>query len=111
MSDTPPFYKYHVFFCTNKRADGRQSCGDFNAEALRAYAKDKVKQAGLAVAGGVRINSAGCMNRCDQGPVIVIYPDAVWYTYVDQEDIDEIVERHLINGQVVERLLIDRNSG
>jgi len=62
---------------------------------------------GDKIAGKVRINSAGCLDRCAQGPVIVVYPEAVWYTYVDQEDIDEIVESHLAQGKVVERLLID----
>jgi (2Fe-2S) ferredoxin len=101
-----PYYKYHVFFCTNQRENGAQSCQVYNALASRAYAKDKVKAAGLAVPGGVRINSAGCLNRCAKGPVMVVYPEGTWYTYVDNEDIDEIVERHLINGEVVKRLQI-----
>ncbi len=104
---TTPYYKHHVFFCTNKREDGRQSCEDCNATAIRAYAKDKVKAAGLAVPGGVRINSAGCLNRCELGPVMVIYPEAVWYTYVDEEDVDEIIDTHLKEGEVVKRLLLD----
>lgn len=103
-----PFYKYHVFFCTNKRTDGRQSCEDCNATAMRGYAKDKAKAAGLAIPGGVRINSAGCLNRCEHGPVVVVYPEGTWYTYVDQEDIDEIIDEHLVKGQVVDRLLIDK---
>lgn len=102
-----PFYKYHVFFCTNKRTDGRQSCEDCGASAMRAYAKDKAKSVGLAVPGGVRINIAGCLNRCELGPVMVVYPEGTWYTYVDQEDIDEIITEHLINGRKVNRLLID----
>jgi len=101
-----PYYKHHVFFCTNKRDDGRQSCEDCNATAVRMHAKDKVKAAGLAVPGGVRINTAGCLNRCDAGPVMVIYPEGVWYSYVDEEDVDEIIDSHLINGEVVKRLLV-----
>jgi (2Fe-2S) ferredoxin len=58
------------------------------------------------VPGKVRINSAGCLDRCEQGPVLVIYPEAVWYTYVDKEDIDEIIDQHLVNGRVVERLKV-----
>ena len=73
---------------------------------MRAYAKDKVKALGATVPGKVRINSAGCLDRCEQGPVMVIYPEAVWYTYVDQEDIDEIIDQHLVQGKVVERLKI-----
>ena len=73
---------------------------------MRDYAKARTKELGIAGKGGVRINTAGCMDRCQQGPVIAVYPDAVWYTYVDQEDIDEILEEHLTNGRVVERLVI-----
>jgi (2Fe-2S) ferredoxin len=62
-------------------------------------AKDKVKALGDRIAGKVRINSAGCLDRCAQGPVMVVYPEAVWYTYVDQEDIDEIVESAPRPGQ------------
>jgi len=56
--------------------------------------------------GKARINMAGCLDRCEQGPVIVVYPEEVWYTYVDQEDVDEIITEHLQNGRVVERLKI-----
>ena len=67
----------------------------------------KPRQAlGDQIPGKVRINSAGCLDRCDKGPVIVVYPEATWYTYVDQEDIDEIVDSHLVQGKVVERLKI-----
>lgn len=100
------FFDKHVFFCTNQRANGETCCASHGANDLRAYAKDKVKALGLAGEGKVRINSAGCLDRCDQGPVMVVYPEAVWYTYVDKDDIDEIVESHLKNGKPVERLKI-----
>lgn len=100
------YYKYHVFFCVNKREDGSNCCQNFAAQAMRDYAKDRVKALGLAGKGGVRVNNAGCLDRCGEGPVIVVYPEAVWYTYVDREDIDEIIEKHLMQGQVVERLRI-----
>jgi (2Fe-2S) ferredoxin len=73
---------------------------------MREYAKDRIKQLKLNGPGKVRINQAGCLDRCEQGPVMVIYPEAVWYTYVDTEDIDEIIREHLQNGRVVERLRI-----
>jgi (2Fe-2S) ferredoxin len=73
---------------------------------MREYAKTKVKALGLAGEGKARINMAGCLDRCEQGPVIVVYPEEVWYTYVDQEDVDEIITEHLQNGRVVERLKI-----
>ena len=63
-----------------------------------------MKEAGLAGAGKVRVNKAGCLDRCAAGPVAVVYPEGVWYTYVDEQDIDEIIEEHLQRGRVVERL-------
>ena len=78
---------------------------------MQAYAKQRVKERGLAGRGKVRINKAGCLDRCAAGPVAVVYPEAVWYTYVDAQDIDEIVESHLKNGRVVERLLTPPHLG
>ena len=99
-------FKHHVFFCTNQRAAGELCCNSHGASEMRDYAKDQIKALGDKVQGKVRINAAGCLDRCGEGPVIVIYPEAVWYTYVDKEDIDEIIDQHLVNGRVVERLKI-----
>jgi (2Fe-2S) ferredoxin len=101
------FFQYHVFFCTNDRADGSQCCAQCDAQAARDYVKKRCKALGIHGPGKVRINNAGCLDRCAQGPVIVIYPEETWYTYVDREDLDEIIEEHLQNGRVVERLLVD----
>jgi len=100
------FYQRHVFFCCNQRAPGETCCNNHGSQSLRDYCKDRVKALGLNGHGKVRVNSAGCLDRCDEGPVIVVYPEEVWYTYVDKEDIDEIVEEHLVNGRVVQRLRI-----
>lgn len=101
------YYKRHLFFCCNKREGGeRQCCADAGAEDMRAYCKARIKALGLASPGQVRVNKAGCLDRCEEGPSLVIYPEAVWYTYVDEEDIDEIIEEHVVNGRVVERLLM-----
>ena len=99
-------YERHVFFCCNQRKNGEACCADHGANDMRAYAKDKVKSLGLSGEGKVRINQAGCLDRCELGPVMVVYPEAVWYTYVDKSDVDEIVEEHLKNGRVVERLRV-----
>ena len=106
---TSQYFQRHVFICTNDRgADAeRPSCNQCGSAALREYAKAKVKKMGLAGQGRVRINSSGCLDRCELGPALVIYPEGTWYTYVDEEDIDEIIEQHLVEGRVVERLLID----
>lgn len=100
-------FQHHIFFCLNRREEGRECCACHDAERLQAYAKDRVKQLGLAGPGKVRVNKAGCLDRCEHGPVAVVYPEAVWYTYVDEKDIDEIVESHLLNGRPVERLMIE----
>jgi len=73
---------------------------------MRDYAKARVKELGLSGPGKIRVNTAGCLDRCTEGPVLVIYPEGTWYTYVDREDIDEIINEHLIGGRVVERLKI-----
>lgn len=94
-------YKYHLFFCTHSRDDGKPYCEQHGAQSLRNYAKAKVKELNLKK---VRVNNAGCLNRCALGPMLVIYPEGVWYQYHDEKDIDEIIERHLIKGEIVERL-------
>ena len=99
------YYERHIFFCLNERKAGEDSCANHHAQEGFDRCKSQVKAAGLSGAGKVRVNKAGCLDRCAAGPVAVVYPEAVWYTYVDAHDIDEIVESHLKNGQVVKRLL------
>ena len=101
------YYKHHVFFCLNQRENGEACCMDKGAEAAFDHMKARVKKLGLSGEGKVRINRSGCLDRCAQGPLMVIYPQAVWYTFVDNDDIDEIIESHLVNNQVVKRLLVD----
>ena len=100
------FYQHHVFFCCNQREGGKACCNDYGASDIRDYAKNRVKELGLSGNGKVRINMAGCLDRCELGPVLVVYPEETWYTYVDEHDIDEIVDVHLVGGKVVERLKI-----
>ena len=106
-----PYFKRHIFFCLNERSNGDACCAQHNAQAAFDHCKASVKAAGLAGVGGVRVNKAGCLDRCAAGPVAVVYPEGVWYSYVDQSDIDEIVNSHLKNGQVVERLLAPPELG
>lgn len=72
-----------------------------------SYAKQRFLRASIPSENAVRINRAGCLGRCDDGPVVVVYPEAVWYTFLDASDVDEIIDEHLINGRIVERLRID----
>ena len=100
------YFQHHVFFCINERNDGRACCADRNAQALQEYAKNRLKTLDMNGPGKIRINKAGCLDRCEEGPVLVVYPEGIWYTYIDEEDIDEIVDSHLIAGKPVERLKI-----
>lgn len=100
------YYQRHVFFCCNQREAGhpRGCCNDKGATRLRDYAKQRVKELGLAGESKLRINQAGCLDRCERGPCVVVYPEGVWYNYLDEEDVDEIIDSHLVQGKIVERL-------
>jgi (2Fe-2S) ferredoxin len=104
-ADPPLFYRHHVFCCTNERPAGhpRGCCKAKGAEKLRDYMKARAKELGLA---DVRINSAGCLDRCELGPTMVIYPEGVWYRCETREEIDEVLRTHLIEGGRVERLML-----
>jgi len=105
------YYKRHIFFCLNERDNGENACSQHGAQAGFDHCKSRVKGERLAGPGGVRVNRAGCLDRCAGGPVAVVYPEAVWYTFVDSSDIDEIVDSHLKNGKVVERLVLPPTVG
>lgn len=100
------YYRKHVFFCCNQRCEGEACCNNHGSQEMRNYAKRKVKELNLSGKGKIRVNTSGCLDRCEEGPVLVVYPDGVWYTYVDREDVDEIISEHLVNGRVVKRLQI-----
>jgi Ferredoxin len=100
------YFKHHVFFCCNQRADGESCCNDLGATEAQTYAKDRIAQLKLKGEGKIRINKAGCMSRCDDGPVLVVYPEAVWYRYANKDDIEEIIQEHLVQGRIVEKLRI-----
>lgn len=105
------YYRHHIFFCLNQRDRAEACCAQHDAQAAFDRCKAAVKSAGLAGPGGVRVNKAGCLDRCAGGPVAVVYPDEVWYTFVDQADIDEIVQSHLVEGRPVERLRLPADVG
>jgi len=106
-----PYYQRHIFFCLNERKNGEDCCAQYQAQQAFDRCKSLVKAAGLAGPGQVRVNKAGCLDRCAAGPVAVVYPEGVWYSYVDANDIDDIVESHLKGGVVVDRLLTPPHLG
>ena len=99
------YFRLHVFCCTNQRPEGhpRGSCAERGSVNLRDYMKAKAKEMGLL---GTRINTAGCLDRCELGPTVVVYPDGIWYHMKTRKDVDEIIEQHLLGGTIVKRLLL-----
>lgn len=108
--DPPPFYRCHVFCCTNERPPGhpRGCCAAKGSVKLRDYMKVRAKEMGLK---DVRINSSGCLDRCELGPTVVIYPEGVWYRYDTPADVDEILTTHVRDGGRVERLMLLPDQG
>ena len=103
-------YQRHIFVCTNKREpdDPRGSCSKLGSEALHAFFKQEAKR--LNLKGIVRTNKAGCLDYCAQGPSVVVYPEGVWYRVTSEADVKEIMERHILKGELVERLLMPHQS-
>ncbi|CCQ75612.1 ferredoxin [Magnetospira sp. QH-2] len=108
MSEAP-YYRSHVFVCSNQRVEGhpRGCCADKDSASLRTYLKVKTKQLEL---NDVRINNAGCLDRCENGPVMVIYPEGVWYKVATRADMDEILESHIQGGNRVEHLMLSNED-
>ncbi len=105
------YFQRHIFFCMNERDADRASCAGSGSVAAFDHCKTQVKALQLDGPGGVRVNKAGCLHRCAGGPVAVVYPEAVWYTFVDNDDVDEIVASHLQKGVVVDRLVLPNSVG
>jgi len=105
QNDPPPFYEAHIFICTNRRPEGhhRGSCAGRGGDALRDRMKSRAKELGIP---NIRVNSAGCMERCEFGPVVVIYPEGVWYRPTTAADVDEILAVHVQGGGRVDRLML-----
>ena len=101
-----PAYKCHVFICTNRRDPGnpKGDCASKGSEAVREQFKKQIAEKGLR--GTMRANAAGCLDQCEHGCTVVVYPEAVWYGGVKPEDVSEIIDQHLVGGQPVERLRI-----
>jgi (2Fe-2S) ferredoxin len=105
--ETMPRFQRHIFICTNRRSPGHPKgcCAEKGSELLQAQFKAELKRRGIA--SDVRANASGCLDACSHGANIVIYPEGVWYGGVTAADIPEIIDRHIIGGEVVQRLLID----
>jgi (2Fe-2S) ferredoxin len=101
-----PKFERHLFVCINERTDGhpRGCCGHKDAGRIRELLKSGLKRRGLK--GRIRANKSGCLDQCEHGPTIVVYPDNVWYGFVKPEDVEDIIESHLVRGQPVERLML-----
>ncbi|MBV8578356.1 MAG: (2Fe-2S) ferredoxin domain-containing protein [Acetobacteraceae bacterium] len=99
------YYQSHIFVCCNQRPEGhpRGSCAAKGSERLRDYMKARAKEMGLP---HVRVNAAGCLDRCERGPCVVIYPEGVWYSVGSTEDVDAVLTRHLRDGGRIRALML-----
>ncbi|MGB5528775.1 MAG: (2Fe-2S) ferredoxin domain-containing protein [Ignavibacteriaceae bacterium] len=99
-------YDKHIFICENKRPedDPRGCCADKNSPSVREFFKKRIKELNLSKS--VRANSAGCLDACEHGVTIVIYPEQIWYGKVTAEDVEEILQNHIIKNLPVDRLKI-----
>src|SRR3546814_16370688 len=93
MSEEKPFFAQHLFICMNQRDDGLECCASKGAKAAQKYLKERSKELQLNRTGEVRVNQSGCLGRSEEGPVLVIYQQRTWYTYVNHEDLDEIIHQ------------------
>ena len=102
---TTPHYDFHVFICQNQRPEGatRGCCMSKNSGKLLEYMQTTIKNLGIK---NIRINKSGCLNECERGVSMVIYPDATWYSIKTEEDIDKIVQTHILNKGRVDDLLM-----
>lgn len=100
----PPPFKKHVFVCLNERPPDspRGDCTRKGSPALLQKLKAALRARGLDEV--IRANKAGCLDNCENGCSIVVYPDGVWYGHVTEADIDDLVDEHLLRGRPVERL-------
>lgn len=102
------YYTKHVLLCTNQKPAGKQCCANSGGEQFFSYMKTRLLELEMHGPGKIRVSKSGCLGRCSSGPCIVIYPDAVWYSYTSFADIDKIIDIHLVSGKTVEQLLIDQ---
>ncbi|RCX12722.1 (2Fe-2S) ferredoxin [Anaerobacterium chartisolvens] len=98
--------QYHVFVCTSSRINGQQKGYCFSKEGVDIVQRFMEEVDERALQDTVMITNTGCFGICSSGPIVVVYPEGVWYKEVTPDDVAEIVESHFENGQKVERLEI-----
>ena len=103
------FYDAHIFFCLNERPNDhpRGSCSARGSIELHALMKKRAKELKIK---NIRVNKAGCLERCELGPVVVIYPEGIWYKIQTKQDVEDVLQKHIIKGEVVQNIALDINQ-
>lgn len=104
------YYRQHLFLCVNQKAAGKTCCANQGGELFFDYLKKKLLALNLYGPGKIRISKSGCLGRCSEGPVLVIYPEGLWYRYESEADLDEIIEQQILLGKKVARLCINSDA-
>lgn len=99
------FYNKHIFFCTNQKKNGN-GCGNISNEEDFYFARTYLRSMDASNQLRIGVSKAECLGRCANAPICVIYPEGIWYTYVDQQDIQDIIKYHLLNNEIVDRLRV-----
>jgi (2Fe-2S) ferredoxin len=105
-------YAQHIFVCTNQKVPGKTCCANTGGDAYFKYLKKALKAKDLSGTGQVRVSQSGCLGRCKLGPCLVIYPEGVWYTYASTDDLDAIIQTHLLDHSICKQhVLVESDSG
>ncbi|KTC96508.1 (2Fe-2S) ferredoxin [Legionella geestiana] len=104
------YYQRHILVCTNQKPGGKACCAEKGAAETFEYLRTRLLERGLQGPGMLRTSKTGCLGRCAMGPCMVIYPEGVWYRCHTEADVDEVIEKHLVGGETVTRLLMDEPS-
>lgn len=100
------FYEKHVFVCTNQKTDGKKCCANAGSKEIAVYLKQKLQVEGCWGPDKIRLSTSGCLGRCANGPCLLVYPEGVWYRIESEAQVDELIEKHLKNNEIIQEWVI-----
>ena len=98
--------EHHILVCSSSRINGQQKGACLNRNSIQVLSKFMEEIEDRELDGEVFLTNTGCYAACEDGPIVVVYPEGVWYGKVTPDDVEEIMDSHIENGEIVERLTI-----